>query len=355
MSILTTHTTPIIEVTQRYLITGISGFVGTHLAQRLYDEGHKVYALTRSSAGREADILDVVSKECYDSITFLYGDLLDYNSLLKAFQVDPFQGFDGVFHCAAQSHPPTGFLDPIGTLKTNLIGSANLFDVVEKTHGLSCKICVVSTSEVYGNSGSDGRLLKETDMLAPCNPYASGKAAMDLHFQERMMNGKNSGFITRAFSHTGPRRGKTFSISSDAYQIAGFIHEEMQSGDKDSSESAYILKIGNLQTTRVVLDVKDVVDAYYRLMIHEDSNGKIFNVCGNTPRKMEYFTDALIRFSQLNNIEKEIDEKLYRKHDIHYQHGDTTLLRELTGWSVTIRIEDTLRDLLKYWIKKQSK
>lgn len=327
----------------KYLVTGGTGFVGAALMQRLYNDGHKVFALVRSSNGREADILDVVSQECFDAITFCYGDLNDYNSLFKIFDSN---SIDGVFHLAAQSHPPTGFLDPIGTLQTNLLGSANLFDVVEKTHGLFCKICVVSTSEVYGNSGSDGRLLKESDPLAPSNPYATGKAAMDLHFQERMTNKKNSGFITRAFSHTGPRRGKTFSISSDAYQIAQFMRE-------NDVDKTYQLRVGNLDTVRCVLDVADVCDAYAKLMYSRESNGRVFNVSGSEPKKMGFFTDKLIELSGLS-INKTVDEKLYRPHDIHYQAGNVSALKDLTNWKPTIPIEQTLQSLLNYWVKKLS-
>lgn len=334
-----------------FFVTGITGFVGSFLAQKLYSEGHQVHALIRSSAGREADILDVVTPECYDSIKFHYGDLMDYKSLEKIFKNIH---LDGCFHLAAQSHPPTGFLDPIGTLNINLIGSANLFDAIEKAYGLKCKICAVSTSEVYGNSGSDGRLLKETDRLAPCNPYASGKAAMDLHFQERMINKKNKGFITRAFSHTGPRRGKTFSISSDAYQIAGFMIQDRVRNENyiGASAKTYQLRVGNLETTRVVISVYDVVEAYYQLMMN-DSDGNVYNVCGITPHKMEYFTDYLIKISGLN-IEKIVDPDLYRPIDIYYQHGDTSAIRELTGWEPKIPIEETLRHLLNYWIRKLS-
>ncbi len=272
---------------------------------------------------------------------------MDLDSLEKIISTNR---FNGVFHLAAQSHPPTGFLDPLGTLKTNLIGSANLFYACPP----NLKICVVSTSEVYGNSGADGRLLKETDPLAPSNPYATGKAAMDLHFQERMKNGYNTGFITRAFSHTGARRGKTFSISSDAYQIAGFMkHFEVQHHPfgKQPKDWLYKLKVGNLETVRCVLSVEDVVNAYVLLMYNPKSNGEIFNVCGDTPLKMQFFTDKLIELSGLQ-IEKVIDEKLYRPIDIQYQHGDVSKLRELTYWSLSVPIEKTLTDLLNYWVKK---
>ena len=99
------------------------------------------------------------------------------------------------------------------------MSSANLIQVIQD-HQEDCKLMFCSTSEVYGNVGQDGRKIHWEDRIVPSNPYGASKAATDVYLQERMNNGFIKGFITRAFSHTGPRRGRIFSISSDAYQIA---------------------------------------------------------------------------------------------------------------------------------------
>ena len=327
---------------RKYLITGITGFAGPHLANLLHAEGHEVYGLVRCSNGRENDIRDVVNDDVYDSIKFVYGDLKNLRILQKIFKETE---FDGVYHLAAQSHPPTSFLDPVGTFEDNVMGTVNLIQAITDNQGLgqkTCKLMFCSTSEVYGNSGSDGRKIRWDDKLEPSNPYGTSKAAIDLYVQERITNGMLNGFITRAFSHTGPRRGKNFSISSDAYQIA-----RMMKGMQDKE-----LLIGNLQTTRVVIDVRDTVKAYYLAMMCNESNGKIFNVCGDTPHKMQYFTDKLIESSELEGVNQKIHEPFYRPIDIHYQHGDSTNLKELTGWEPEIPIEQTLSDLLDYWVAK---
>ena len=134
-----------------YLITGITGFAGPHLANLLHKEGHKVYGLIRRTNGMESDIRDIVPDEVYQDITFLYGDLVNYRSMRKVFEENQ---FDGVFHLAAQSHPPTSFRDPIGTMDTNVMGSANLIQVIQD-HQPECKLMFCSTSEVYGNVGQD--------------------------------------------------------------------------------------------------------------------------------------------------------------------------------------------------------
>mgnify|MGYP001284262520 CR=1 FL=1 len=322
----------------KYLITGITGFAGPHLANLLHKEGHEVSGLVRCSNGRENDIRDVVPDEVYRDINFVYSDLRNHRLLDKIFKENE---YDGVFHLAAQSHPPTSFADPIGTMNDNVVGSANLIQAITDNQ-YNCKMMFCSTSEVYGNIGIDGRKIDINDTILPANPYGASKAATDLYMQERMINGKLRGFITRAFSHTGPRRGKNFSISSDAFQIA-----RMMKGMQDKT-----LLIGNLESIRVVVDVRDTVNAYYLAMISNDCDNQVFNVCGDTPRKMQFFTDKLIEISGLKDVKQEIYDLYYRPIDIHYQHGDSSNLVELTGWKPEIDIDQTLDDLLKYWCDK---
>ena len=322
----------------KFLITGITGFAGPHLANLLHAEGHEVYGLIRRTNGMESDIRDVVNDEVYESITFLYGDLTNYRSLRKVFESTE---FNGVFHLAAQSHPPTSFIGPIGTMDTNVMGSANLIQVIQD-HQKECKLMFCSTSEVYGNVGQDGRKIHWEDRIFPANPYGASKAATDVYLQERMENGYIKGFITRAFSHTGPRRGRIFSISSDAYQIARMIRGLQEP----------ILKVGNLETTRVVMDVRDTVRAYYLAMINPEVTNHIFNICGDIPRKMQFFTDKLIELSGLPEVKQQIHEPFWRPHEIHYQHGDSSNLVEMTGFEEEYDIETTLDDLLMYWLKK---
>jgi len=244
-----------------FLITGITGFAGPHLAKLLIENNHTVFGLINCTNGRENDIRDVLSDDVYNSIKWVYSDLRNLRSLDLIFKNN---NFDGVFHLAAQSHPPSSFIDPIGTMETNVMGSANLIQCITDNQPKS-KLMFCSTSEVYGNIGIDGKKIKTTDSILPSNPYGSSKAATDLYMQERIVNKKLNGFITRAFSHTGPRRGKNFSISSDAYQVA-----RMMKNLQDKT-----LLIGNLETVRVVIDVRDTVNAYYLAMINENCEKNI--------------------------------------------------------------------------------
>jgi len=325
----------------KYLITGITGFAGPNLAKLLLENGHKVHGIVRTANGRELDLIDIMSLDELNKIKFHYLDLKHYYSIDKLLKNEK---FDGVFHLAAQSHPPTSFKDPILTYEENVTATMNLITALE---GSTTRLMFCSTSEVYGDTCKDvGRLTVDTP-IKPSNPYGASKAAMDLYIQERTTNGFLDGFVTRAFSHTGPRRGKIFSISSDAYQVAC-----MELGLQEK-----VLKIGNLQTERVVIDVRDCVNAYYLLMLDPKSNGGVYNVCGNDVHKMQYYTDLLINASEFeyNEVEQKIYEPYYRPIDIQVQIGDSTELVELTGWEPKITIQQTMEDLLNYWRNKLSK
>ena len=325
-----------------YLITGITGFVGPHLAKLLLAKGHNIHGVIRATNGREVELLDTLTKEEYNKIKFHYLDLKHYYSVYKLLFEEE---FDGIFHLAAQSHPPTSFKDPIMTFEDNVMGSLNLITAIQEVKKCllySIKFMFASTSEVYGNTCKDLGILKTTDMLAPSNPYACSKAAIDLYLQERMRNGFIDGFITRAFSHTGPRRGNKFSISSDAYQIV-----KIKLGLQEK-----VLQVGNLNTERIVIDVRDCANAYYLLMLNKYSNGRIFNVCGTDIHKMQFFTDILLDLAKLTDVKQQINPKFYRKVDIQIQRGDSSDLENLTGWKVSIPIYTTLNDLLSYWLKK---
>jgi GDP-4-dehydro-6-deoxy-D-mannose reductase len=290
--------------------------------------------------GRENDIRDILPDEVFSKLKFLYSDLCNYRTLRNVFEN---YVFDGIFHLAAQTHPPTSFTDPIGTWNWNVMGSVNLItciqDLQPKTKFIFC-----STVEVYGNLGKDEKKLKETNKLLPANPYGASKAAIDLYIQERMENKQMNAVVVRPFCFTGPRRGSTFSISSDALQIA-----RMMVGKQDK-----ILRIGNLETTRAVTDVRDIARAFYLIMINDNTSGHVINVCGGVPYKMRFYTDTLIKLSGLTDVELKIDPSLVRPIDIQFQDGDSTKLEELTGWKPEYSIETTLNDLLNYWVKKIS-
>jgi len=321
------------------LITGITGFLGPHLAKQLISEGHKVFGLLRGTRGSEQEIKDLLSDDEFDKITFLYGDLVHFRTMDKVFKENK---FDVVFHLAAQTHPPTSFKDPIGTWEANVMGSINLMTCLSD-HQPDCHFIFCSTVEVYGNEGIDERKITETNTIWPANPYGASKCAIDLYVCERMKNKQMTATVIRPFCFTGPRRGARFSIASDAVQIV-----KMMQGKQEK-----VLQIGNLDTTRAVTDVRDIANAFYLAATNKNiSNGKVYNVCGGAPLKMREYTNMLLKFSQLENVKMEINQNLWRPVDIQYQDGDASLIKNELGWEPTIPIEKTIKDLLDFWFKK---
>lgn len=321
------------------LVTGITGFLGPHLAQKLIKNGHEVYGLLRGTRGSEQEIKDLLTDEEFDKITFIYGDLIHFRTMDKMFKD---YTFDVVFHLAAQTHPPTSFKDPIGTWEANVMGSINLMTCMSD-HQPNCHFIFCSTVEVYGNEGMDERKIRETNTIWPANPYGASKCAIDLYVCERMKNKQMTATVIRPFCFTGPRRGARFSIASDAVQIA-----KMMQGKQEK-----VLQIGNLDTTRAVTDVRDIANAFYLVATNKNvSNGKVYNVCGGDPLKMRVYTDLLIKFSKLEDVKREINEKLWRPIDIQFQDGDASLIKEELSWEPTIPIETTIKDLLDFWYNK---
>lgn len=322
----------------KFLITGISGFAGPNLANLLLYNQHEVHGIIRSTYGRETDLLDVIQEKNLNKIKFHYLDLKDRQNVRDLLEKEK---YDGIFHLAAQSHPPTSFENPILTFDENINGSINVI-----TYSGDSKLMFCSTSEVYGNQCSNDNVLKETSPILPINPYGCSKAAIDLYIQERIRNKFINAFITRAFSHTGIRRGRNFSISNDAYQIV-----KIKKGLQEPK-----LEVGNLLSKRTVMDVRDCVNAYYKLMMSDKSSGEIYNIGSEEIHEMGYFTDILIKIADLNIfIEKIISPKLYRPIDIHIQKPDISKLKSTIDWSPQFSIEETLESLYDYWFKKIQK
>ncbi len=324
------------------LITGITGFAGPHLANHLLrdDPEHqiKLYGLVRASNGRQNDIRDIVPDEIFNRITFLYGDLRDYVSLQLLFME---YKFDEIYHLGAQSHPPTSFKHPMTTFLTNAEGTVNLVNLLAY-YVPHCKFMNCSTSEVYGAVPEEKQPITESFPIAPMNPYGVSKAAADLYVTERARSTGMQLFNTRAFSHCGPRRGHTFSISGDAYQII-----RIKKGLQDP-----IIAVGTLSSKRVVMDVRDCVKAYAMLM-EKFTPGVSYNIGGNECGTMEDFLNTMLDIESMRDkVVTKINPDFVRKIDIPVQIPDSSKCRELTGWAPQIPMQKTLTDLLDYWNKK---
>lgn len=310
----------------RFLITGISGFVGQYLARLLVATGHEVFGLCRQ-----------LPVEKLFNVSYIKGDITNVDDksvdLLKSFQ------FDGVFHLAALTHPPSSFEAPVSYFETNALGTASFSRAFENR----CCFMHCSTPEVYGICPEEE--IFETQPMNPMNPYGVSKAAADLYLLERFRNAQLSGFITRAGSHTGAGRPECYSISSDAAQIA-----RIKKGLQDP-----VIKVGNLSSRRAVIDVRDVVQGYFYLMMSfidgKIKNGDIFHVADNRAYSMDWYLDLMLNIAKVK-AEKVIDPKLIRPIDIPVQVLNSDKIKQVIGWESKIPIEDTLKGLLNYWMER---
>ena len=315
----------------RVLITGITGFVGSHLADYLLKIGNiEVYGLKRWRSP-----LDNI-EHILDKIKLVNGDLRDFRSISTLLNdINP----DKIFHLAAQSFVPTSFTAPMDTVEANVLGTVNLLEAV-RYKKLDPIIHICSTSEVYGNVPKEEQPITEDTHFRPQNPYGYSKCGEDLagylYFKAYGMKT----FITRAFSHTGPRRGDVFAASSFARQIAR-IEYDIQPP---------VIKVGNVDSVRTWMDVRDTVEVYW-LLSEKRNFGEAYIVGGNTTKTIKEVLDTLISFSmKKNEIKIETDPTLFRPADITLQIPDNSKLQAtIEGWKPKIPFEVTMRDLLDYW------
>lgn len=247
---------------------------------------------------------------------------------------------DKIFHLAAQSTVMQSFEDPTSTFQTNVIGTLNLLEATRQTN-IDPVIQVCSSSEVYGQVKESDIPIKEDTPFYPVNPYGVSKVAADrLSFQYFQSYGMKT-VITRAFPHTGPRRNSIFAESSFAKQLV-----EIEN-DADNT-----MTVGNLNSVRTFLDVRDMVEAYWKATEKCDF-GEAYNIGNEIPLTINELLSKLIDLSKVKvSIKK--DASLFRPTDTSNHIPDTTKFKKQTHWKPKISLEQTLMDLLDYWRQQLS-
>jgi GDP-4-dehydro-6-deoxy-D-mannose reductase len=311
------------------LITGITGFAGSHLAEYILAEhpGVKVSGLVRWRSR-----MDNV-KGILDKIELHEADLKDIVSLKKALAaIRP----DKVFHLAAQSFVPTSWKLPVETFAINALGQINLFEALIDLK-LNPKFQIAGSSEEYGKVYEHEVPMKETNYLRPLSPYAVSKVAQDLlGYQYHQSYGLKT-VRTRGFNHTGPRRGDVFVTSNFAKQVA-----EIEKGLKPP-----VIHVGNLDAKRDFTDVRDMVRAYW-LATEKCEDGDVYNIGSGTTYVMQDMLDMLLGMSTVK-VKVEVDPARLRPSDVPILLADASKFVAATGWKPRIPFETTLRDLLNYW------
>jgi GDP-mannose 4,6-dehydratase len=326
----------------RVLITGITGMVGSHLADFLLkNTDWEIWGMLRwrSPLDNISHLLERVNSN--DRVHLVYGDLNDQISLLKIIdESNP----DYVFHLAAQSYPKTSFESPLDTYNTNVIGTARFLEAFRQLNQ-DPWIHVCASSEVFGRVPEEKLPINEECSFHPASPYAISKVGTDLigRYHAEAYNQKI--ITTRMFTHTGPRRGDVFAESTFAKQISmielGLIEP--------------VIKVGNLQSLRTFADVRDAVRAYYMMLTISPKIGEYYNIGGTHVCSIGEMLDTLIELSSSKNITIEVDKERFRPIDADLQVPDTAKFTKHTGWAPEITFEKTMLDLLNYWRDKTSK
>ena len=315
------------QLVTKALITGITGFAGSHLAELLLREKVDVHGIQRWRS--KSDNIDHIK----DKIHFHEADLLDAHSLYKVIEeVRP----NYIFHLAAQSYVQSSWSSPANTLEVNIIGSVHLFEAVRKS-GLDITIQIACSSEEYGKVHPNELPIKESNPLRPLSPYAVSKLAMDYLGYQYYESYKVKVIRTRGFNHTGPRRGDVFSESTFAKQIA-----EIEAGKQKP-----VVYVGNLNAVRDYTDVRDMVRAYY-VAVQKCKPGEVYNIASGSGWKVGDVLKLLMSMSKVK-IKIVPDKERMRPSDVEVLIGDASKFRKVTGWVPEIPFTKTMEDLLNYW------
>jgi GDP-4-dehydro-6-deoxy-D-mannose reductase len=311
----------------KVLVTGADGFVGRWLIRRLLDDGREVYGAVRPSDPPRNDGLTAEERA---RVRWLPLEINDAESVRQCVG----HPYDAVVHLAAVASGAAALRDPGMAWEVNAAGTARIVHVLAEARRKDRSdplVLVVSTGEVYGRGDSTPR--QETDPTAPCSPYAASKLGGEVAALEAWRRAGLRVIIARAFSHTGPGQDVSFVVPAFAQRLR-FAKRI----------GAPVVKVGNLEPTRDLLHVQDVVDAYVRLLAKGEA-GEVYNVASGQGVKLE---DLLFKMADLLGVRAipEADPELLRPADIPHLVGDASKLRAATGWCPRRSLDETLKDVL---------
>lgn len=306
--------------TPTVIVTGAAGFAGSHLLDRLPRHG-RIIGWHRPGGRVPTNTDDVVEWQAVD--------VTDRAAVRRAVsERRPAR----IFHLAGAASVETSWTNAVPHLHINVMGTDAVLDAVRQTHP-SCRVLVVTSAQVYG---PDACALGEDAPLVPQSPYGFTKLAQDRLALASAADGLDV-VVARPFNHIGPRQEAGFAIASFARQIARI----------EAGLAPPVLAVGNLDTRRDITDVRDVVDAYVRIM--EDGRaGRAYNVCSGNAWRIRDLLDTLLQLSTAT-IEVTTDPARFRPVDVPIVQGDPSRLQAELGWTRRIDMEQTLQDTLEEW------
>lgn len=296
---------------KRLFVTGVSGFVGQHLAAHL-------------------EATEGTGWQLIETPRF---DLCHPSELAAALEM---ARPDAVIHLAGQTFVPEAFRDPRATFEVNLLGTLNLLQALKQT-GFAGGFLYVSSGDVYGQVFEHDLPITENRQPEPRNPYAVSKLSAELLCRQWSYTEGWRIMVARPFNHVGAGQSEAFALASAARQIA-LIRKGMQ---------APRLEVGDVDVTRDFLDVRDVIAAYFDILAKGES-GEVYNVCSGQERTIRDLIEAL---AGLAGIELELvqDSARMRRAEQRRVCGSSVKLRDATGWEPKITINQTLTTILSDW------
>jgi GDP-4-dehydro-6-deoxy-D-mannose reductase len=316
-----------LESELRALITGVTGFAGSHLAE---------YLVARTDL--EVWGTDIISNdrkiaEIRDDLHFAEGDMSEpevVSTILT--QAQP----DYVFHLAAQAFVPLSWRDPWQTIANNIRAQLNILQTLANS-GVRPRVLIVGSADEYGMITPDELPITEATPLRPYSPYAVSKIAQDMLGYQYYVSHDLPVIRVRPFNHIGPRQSPAFVTSDFAKQIA-----EIEAGLQEPQ-----IYVGNLEAKRDFTDVRDMVRGYYLALEHGEV-GEVYNLAAERAYSIRELLDMFLAMSEIE-IEAVPDSARLRPSDVPVVVGDCSKFHQRTGWQATISLQESLRDILDYW------
>lgn len=314
---------------KKALVTGITGFAGSHLAEHLLSLGKYIVSGTYNSSKTNPNIQHIEKKLDLHQV-----DLTEYEKVKTLLATTK---PDVIFHLAAFPSPAESFKNPAGFLTNNITAELNILEAAKELGLVTTKILIVSSAEVYGLVKAHDLPIDEDTPLRPVSPYGVSKIAQDFLGLQYFMTHGLPVVRVRPFGHIGTRQSPEFVVSAFSKKIA-----EIEKGNH-----APILTVGNLESKRDLTDVRDMVRAY-ELLLEKGKAGEVYNAGRGESYIIQTVLEKLLALSTVQ-IEIAQDPALFRPNDIPELRCDTTKISTEIGWKAEISLEKSLEDTLNYW------
>ena len=323
----------------RALITGITGFAGSHLVEYLLEEQPEVEVFGTYRWRSRMENLEALADDLGSRVRLVECELRDPSSVAGTLErARP----DVIFHLAAQSFVPSSWTAPGDTVLSNVSGQINLFEGIRAV-GLDPVVQIACSSEEYGMVLPDEVPITEENPLRPLSPYAVSKVGQDFLGYQYFKSYGLKAVRTRGFNHTGPRRGDVFVVSNFARQVARIEHGLAEP----------VIRVGNLEAVRDFTDVRDMVRAYW-LAVTRAKPGEVYNIATGEGLTIREVLDRLLGMADVD-VRVEKDPERMRPSDVEILIGDSSKFRADTGWEPRIPFDQTLRDTLDFWRRREGK